>query len=80
MKYVYLIQSLAVPDQRNIGITANLDERLQVHNAGGSPHISKYRPWKFVLYLCFQDEQPAVEFERYLKSGPGHAFANKHYW
>ena len=36
MKYVYLIQSLTVPSQRYIGITANLDERLRIHNAGGS--------------------------------------------
>ena len=80
MKYVYLIQSLTVPSQRYIGITANLDERLRIHNAGGSPHTSKYRPWKFVLSLCFQDEQRAGEFERYLKSGSGHAFAKKRFW
>jgi predicted GIY-YIG superfamily endonuclease len=80
MKYVYLIQSLPVPDQRYIGITANLDERLRTHNAGGSPHTSKYRPWKVVLHLCFQDDQRAVEFERYLKSGSGHAFAKKRFW
>ena len=80
MKYVYLIQSLTVPSQRHIGITANLDERLRAHNAGGSTHTSKYRPWKLVLHLCFQDEQRAVEFERYLKSGSGHAFANKRFW
>ncbi len=71
MKYVYLIQSLATPDQRYVGITANLDERLRTHNAGGSPHTSKYRPWKVVLHPCFQDEQRAIEFERYLKSGSG---------
>jgi predicted GIY-YIG superfamily endonuclease len=80
MKYVYLIQSRTVPSQRYIGITANLDERLRAHNAGRSPHTSKYRPWKLVLHLCFQDEQRAVEFERYLKSGSGHAFAKKHFW
>ena len=80
MKYVYLIQSLAVSNQRYIGITANLEERLRTHHAGGSPHTSKYRPWKVVMYLSFQDEQRAVEFERYLKSGSGHAFANKRFW
>jgi predicted GIY-YIG superfamily endonuclease len=80
MKYVYLIQSLAVPDQRYVGITANLDERLRVHIAGGSPHTSKYRTWKLVMHLCFQDEQRAAEFERYLKSGSGHAFAKKRFW
>ncbi len=80
MKYVYLIQSLTVPNQRYIGITTNLDERLRAHNAGGSPHTSKYRPWKLVLHLCFKDELRAGEFERYLKSGSGHAFANKRFW
>ena len=60
-------------------ITTNLDERLRAHNAGGSPHTSKYRLWKLVLHLWFQDEQRAVELERYLKSGSGHAFANKHF-
>jgi putative endonuclease len=73
MKYVYLIQRLVVPDQRYLGITANLDERLRTHIAGGSPHTSKYRPWKFVAHLCFQNDQRAVEFERHLKSGLGHA-------
>jgi len=80
MKFVYFIQSLAVPNQHYIGITANLDERLRTHNAGGSSYTSKYRPWKIVLHLCFQDEQRAVEFERYLKSGAGHAFAKKRFW
>ncbi|HJU63073.1 MAG TPA: GIY-YIG nuclease family protein [Candidatus Binatia bacterium] len=60
MKYVYLLQSLSV---------ANLEERLQAHNAGASLYTSKYRPWKVVMYLCFQDDQRAVEFERYLKTG-----------
>ncbi len=80
MMYVYLLQSLVVPDQRYIGITANLDERLRTHNAGGSLHTSKYRPWRIVLRLCSQDDQCAVEFERYLKSGSGQAFAKKRFW
>jgi len=62
------------------GITANLDERLRAYNASGSLHTSKYCPWKCVLSLCFQDEQRAVELERHLKSGSGHAFANKRFW
>ena len=54
MKYVYLLQSLSVPEQRYIGITANLDERLRTHNAGGSPHTSKYRPRKVVRTSVFK--------------------------
>lgn len=80
MTCVYLVQSLAVPDQRYIGMTTNLEERLRVHNSGGSPHTSKYRPWRLVMHLCFQDERRAVEFKWYLKSGSGHAFAKKRFW
>ena len=80
MKYVYLLQSLSVPRQRYVGVTTNLDERLQAHNAGASLYTSKYRPWKVVMYLCFQDDRRAVDFERYLKTGSGQAFANKRLW
>jgi len=80
MKYVYLIESLATPKQRYIGMTENLEARLRTHNAGGSPHTSKYRPWKVVMSLCFEDDQRAAQFERYLKSGSGHAFAKKRFW
>ena len=59
MKYVYLLESLSVPAQRYVGITANLNERLQAHNAGASSYTSKYRPWKVVTYLCFQDDRRA---------------------
>jgi len=80
MKYVSLLQSLSVPTQRYVGVTTNLDERLLAHNAGASLHTSKYRPWRIVTYLCFQDDARAGEFERYLKSGSGQVFANKRLW
>jgi putative endonuclease len=80
MKYVYLLQSLSVPTQRYVGVTTNLEKRLQAHNVGASLYTSKYRPWKVVMYLCFQDDRRAVEFERYLKTGSGQAFANKRLW
>lgn len=80
MKTVYLIQSIEHPDQRYIGITSNLKQRITEHNAGKSPHTSKYRPWKLVVCIAFSDEQKALEFEKYLKAGSGHAFANKHLW
>jgi hypothetical protein len=31
-------------------------------------------------YVAFSDEQKAEAFERYLKSGSGHAFATKRLW
>jgi putative endonuclease len=80
MKYVYLLQSLAFPAKRYIGLTDDLDARLETHNAGGSPYTSKYKLWKTVMSLCFHNDLRAVEFERYLKSGSGHAFAKKRFW
>lgn len=80
MKYVYLIQSISYADQRYIGLTSDLKARLAKHNEGGSPHTSKYKPWKFVIFIRFEDDDKAVAFEKYLKNGSGRAFANKHLW
>ncbi|MBT8370807.1 MAG: GIY-YIG nuclease family protein [Deltaproteobacteria bacterium] len=80
MHYVYLIKSASHPDQKYIGITSDLKERLKTHNEGRSPHTSKFKPWKLITYLAFSDESKAVDFEQYLKSGSGHAFANKRLW
>ena len=71
MKCVYLIRSLSAPGQRYIGVTSNLEERLRAHNAGHSPHTSKYTPWALVTCIRFVDDPRAIEFERYLKSGSG---------
>lgn len=80
MHYVYLLQSERFPDQRYVGVTADLKKRLPDHNAGKSPHTSKYTPWKLVTYVAFSDAQKAKTFELYLKSGSGHAFAKKRLW
>jgi predicted GIY-YIG superfamily endonuclease len=69
MKYVYLIRSLSAPAQRYVGVTSNLVEGLRAHNAGDSPHTSKYPPWELVTCIGFSDGQRALGFERYLKSG-----------
>jgi putative endonuclease len=80
MRYVYLLQSEAFAGQRYIGITSDLRKRLAEHNGGRSPHKAKYVPWRLVTYVAFSDEQKAETFERYLKSGSGHAFASKRLW
>ena len=80
MKYVYLIQSIPCPTQRYIGITNDLKTRLKSHNDGQSPHTSKFKPWKLVTYIAFLDQSKAMEFEKYLKSGSGRAFADKRLW
>jgi predicted GIY-YIG superfamily endonuclease len=78
--YVYLLESLSAPGQRYIGATTDLRTRLKEHNAGKSGHTSKFLPWRVVTYAAFSDRARAEAFERYLKSGSGHAFARKRLW
>ena len=80
MHYVYLLQSLSFPRERYVGETSDLKNRLLDHNGGKSTHTAKYRPWKVVTYAAFSDRKQALRFERYLKSGSGHAFANRRLW
>lgn len=80
MYFVYLLKSISYPKKTYVGYTTNLGQRLQVHNAGGSPHTAKYKPWKLHCYLAFEDKYKALNFERYLKSHAGQAFSNKRMW
>ena len=80
MHYVYLLESLSDPTKRYVGVTADLKARLGEHNAGKSGHTSKHMPWRLVTYLAFSSRPQAEAFERYLKSGSGHAFAQKRLW
>ena len=80
MFYVYLLESMSTPGQRYVGFTTNLKQRFDDHNAGKSSHTTKFKPWRLVTYIAFSDRANAENFERYLKSGSGHAFANKRLW
>ncbi len=77
MKYVYILQSESDTERFYTGITNDLKARLAAHNGGHVPHTSKYQPWKIKTYIAFADTDQAVEFEKYLKSGSGRAFAKK---
>src|SRR4051794_27121263 len=79
MKYVYLLESLSSPKETYVGLADDLRARLAAHNAGQSPHTSKFRPWRLVTYIAFSDEVKAAAFERYLKSSSGRAFAKKRF-
>jgi predicted GIY-YIG superfamily endonuclease len=80
MYYVYRLHSESAPGQQDVGFTSDLKARLATHNRGGSPHTSKYVPWRLVTYLAFSTKSKALEFERYRKSHSGKAFAAKRLW
>jgi putative endonuclease len=78
--YIYLLVSARNSKRRYVGVTTDLKQRLADHNSGKSPHTAQFKPWHLVTYVAFSDKQKAAEFERYLKSGSGHAFANRRLW
>ena len=80
MYYVYLLKSIPEPNQTYIGFTNDLKKRLTAHNNGESLHTSKHLPWSLVSYHAFVQKNVALEFEAYLKSGSGRAFAKKRLW
>ena len=79
MYFVYILKSSNYPDKYYTGITSNLDSRLKKHNNGEVPYTTKYKPWIIDTYTAFNDKQKALNFEKYLKSHSGRAFAKKHY-
>ena len=75
--YVYIIQSKSVTDRFYTGFTENIENRLKDHNSGKDPHTSKYKPWRIKTAIALTDRQKALDFERYLKTLSGRAFAKK---
>ncbi|MGB8468145.1 MAG: GIY-YIG nuclease family protein [Candidatus Babeliales bacterium] len=80
MHYVYLIRSIKDPSKTYIGQTNDLKQRMEKHNSGASIFTTDFRPWKLVTYVAFDEKEKALRFEKYLKIGSGHAFAQRRFW
>jgi predicted GIY-YIG superfamily endonuclease len=78
-RFVYILESLSVPDRHYIGLTDDVDRRLAAHNNGQSRHTAKHRPWRVHVVMQFSNEHVAARFEGFLKSGSGRAFAKRHF-
>ena len=76
MHYVYILYSKK-SNNFYYGFTKDLRKRLVAHNHGMSKATKPYIPWALVHYSAFEDEQLAKDFEKYLKTGSGKAFAYK---
>ncbi len=76
---VYVLRNADHNPRFYVGLTSNVRARLQDHNAGRCPHTAQYRPWQLHVVVEFLDEQRAIRFEHYLKSGSGRAFAKRHF-
>ena len=78
MYYTYILRSENSPDQTYVGSTSDLRKRLAEHNAGKSIHTNKFKPWDLMAYVALPEKHLAEQFEKYLKSGSGRAFASRH--
>jgi putative endonuclease len=76
---VYVLRSLADPERHYVGITSDVERRLEWHNHGPSGQTVRGRPWSISVSITFPEEGTALRFERYLKSGSGRAFAKRHF-
>ena len=77
--YVYLLVDVATETHRYTGVTEDLTARLAKHNAEKIPHTSKFKPWQVETAVAFSSKEKVVAFDAYLKTGSGHAFANRHF-
>ena len=78
-RFVYIIRSFNNPQKRYIGVTSDVAARVRAHNAGQNRSTASWKPWGVDVTIEFRNERIAVRFEKYLKSGAGHAFASSHF-
>jgi predicted GIY-YIG superfamily endonuclease len=78
-RFVYVLRNLRDGPPFYVGLTSDVKDRLEDHNAGRCPHTPRHRRWRFHVVIEFAQEATALRFERYLKSGSGRAFAQRHF-
>jgi len=78
-RFVYILRSDRDPERHYVGLTSDLPDRLHWHNAGLNAHTARDRPWHVIVSVEFRTQAAALEFERYLKTGSGRAFAKRHF-
>ncbi len=75
---MYYVYSLKCKDGYYVGCTDDLDDRMERHEKGRVPATSNRLPIELEFYFAISDKYKAFEFEKYLKSGSGRAFINRH--
>lgn len=75
MYYVYILKNLETGEHYT-GFSENLKTRIRSH-AEKTVKTTKEGKHKLVFYSAFENKKKALDFEKYLKQGSGHAFARK---
>lgn len=73
MYFTYVISSLN-KKYIYVGISNNVNRRLNEHNIGYNKTTKPYRPFEIILIEEFKTRKEARTMEKYLKSGCGKEF------
>jgi putative endonuclease len=76
MYYVYILT--CKDNKLYTGCTKDLKERIDRHQAGHVPATAKVLPVQISFYFAIKEKSVAYNFEKYLKSGSGRAFLQRH--
>lgn len=74
--FVYLLRNQY--GKQYVGQTQDLNARLKEHNEGSVTATKKYKPWVIEWFCGFREKKTAIIFEKFLKSGSGRSFRDKH--
>jgi predicted GIY-YIG superfamily endonuclease len=75
--YVYIIEN-SIDKSHYVGFSEDIRKRLKSHEWHEVKSTKTRGNHTLVWYCGFKDKKKALDFEKYLKSGSGFAFKNKH--
>jgi predicted GIY-YIG superfamily endonuclease len=65
-------------DSFYVGCTTHLEKRIIEHNSHKVHYTRDKTPVSLITYVAFTNKYKAFNMEKYLKTGSGIAFRNKH--
>lgn len=73
---MYFVYALSSINRRYIyvGLTSNLERRIEEHNSGKNKTTKPYKPFRLIYSEKCVDRPTARKREKYLKSGIGKEF------
>jgi putative endonuclease len=77
---MYYVYQLKLKNGYYVGCTNNLKDRIHRHKSGQVEATKERLPLILQTYTAFVNRYVAYEFEKYLKTGSGRAFANKRFY
>jgi putative endonuclease len=76
MYYIYFLK--LADGSIYTGSTKDVKKRVEKHSKGDVLATKGKRPIKLVFYCAFPTKKQALDLEKYLKSGSGQIFRNRH--